>query len=301
LLVLKRLSALKGGIRLKFVKTQALGNDFILVEREWIHNIDLEETAPTLCNRNFGIGSDGILIVDKEEGLYRMTMLNPDGSEAMCGNGLRAFIRYLIDEKYVQEDEFDVLSLSGKNRVIIERDKNGKVRNIKANLGYPVFERDKIPYAREGMIPAIDEPIEIEGRKFNVTLISMGNPHAVIFVDDIEEIEIEKWGPQIENHPLFPKRTNVEFVQFINRENLIMRVWERGAGVTLACGTGTSATVVAAVLKGMTGSRVKVHLLGGILEIEYEKGGQVWMIGPASEVFRGEIYPENLYFPVVIK
>lgn len=282
---------------MRFVKTQALGNDFILVEREWIKDLDIEKLSPALCNRNFGIGSDGILIVDREDSLYKMTMLNPDGSEAMCGNGLRAFILYLLDEGYVKTDHFEVLSLSGKNMVDIERDSSGRVKNIAANLGYPIFERAKIPFAKEGLEPAIDEPIEACGQTFHATLISMGNPHAIIFVDDINAININEWGPAIENHPLFPQRTNVEFVQFVDKDNLIMRVWERGAGVTLACGTGTSATVVAAVLKGLTNSRVKVHLLGGILEIEYKKGETVKMIGPASEVFRGEIDPFKIALP----
>jgi len=284
---------------LKFVKTQALGNDFILVERSWIGNYDLTKLAPALCHRNFGIGSDGILIVDREAGLYKMTMLNPDGSVAMCGNGLRAFVLYLYESGLVKEKEFDVKSEAGApiNHVKVHTDEAGKAVLIEASMGEPIFQREKIPFARPGMEPALNEPIEVEGRIFEASLVSMGNPHAVIFVEDLDTIDVSYWGPRIEKHPLFPKKTNVEFVQFVDRENLIMRVWERGAGITLACGTGTTATVVAAVLKGLTASRVKVHLLGGILEIEYVKGKEARMFGPAKEVFRGEIDPLTIKLP----
>jgi len=274
---------------LKFVKVQATGNDFILVEREWIKGYDIENIAPILCDRHFGIGSDGILIVDKEDELYKMTMLNPDGSEAMCGNGLRAFVRYLITKGYINKNEFRVKTLPGINNIKIENNL------IKASLGKPIFEREKIPFTKKGIEPAIDEEIEVDGVIFKATLVSMGNPHAVIFVDNVEEVDIKKWGPKIENHPLFPKRTNVEFAQVLNRDEIIMRVWERGAGITLACGTGTAATVVAARLKKLVNSKVTVHLLGGDIEIEYDFE-EVIMKGDASIVFTGNIEPENLYY-----
>jgi len=274
---------------LKFVKVQATGNDFILVEREWIKGYDIENIAPILCDRHFGIGSDGILIVDKEDELYKMTMLNPDGSEAMCGNGLRAFVRYLITKGYINKNEFRVKTLPGINNIKIENNL------IKASLGKPIFEREKIPFTKKGIEPAIDEEIEVDGVIFKATLVSMGNPHAVIFVDNVEEVDIKKWGPKIENYPLFPKRTNVEFAQVLNRNEIIMRVWERGAGITLACGTGTAATVVAARLKKLVNSKVTVHLLGGDIEIEYDFE-EVIMKGDASIVFTGNIEPENLYY-----
>ncbi|HOJ50135.1 MAG TPA: diaminopimelate epimerase [Spirochaetota bacterium] len=274
---------------MKFVKVQATGNDFILVEREWIKGYDIENIAPILCDRHFGIGSDGILIVDKEDELYKMTMLNPDGSEAMCGNGLRAFVRYLITKGYINKNEFRVKTLPGINNIKIENNL------IKASLGKPIFEREKIPFTKKGIEPAIDEEIEVDGVIFKATLVSMGNPHAVIFVDNVEEVDIKKWGPKIENYPLFPKRTNVEFAQVLNRNEIIMRVWERGAGITLACGTGTAATVVAARLKKLVNSKVTVHLLGGDIEIEYDFE-EVIMKGDASIVFTGNIEPENLYY-----
>lgn len=286
-----------GGGNLKFVKTQAIGNDFILVERAWLKNLKPEELAPKLCDRHFGIGSDGILIVDKENALYKMTMLNPDGSTAMCGNGLRAFIRYLLDEKYITENEFEVKTEKGIHKVKSIKNQEGSVEKIEVNLGYPIFEREKIPFAKSGDEPAINEKIIVEGKIFEATLLSMGNPHAVIFTNDVEKIDINYWGSRIENHRLFPKRTNVEFVQVVDRNTLIMRVWERGAGITLACGTGTSASVVAAVLKGLTNSKVIVKLEGGELEVQYEKGKEVIMIGYAEEVFRGKIEPAKIKLP----
>ena len=274
---------------MKFFKVQATGNDFILVERKWIKKHKIEELSPILCDRHFGIGSDGILIVDKEDGLYKMTMLNPDGSEAMCGNGLRAFIRYLLEKGYIKKKSFEVKTIKGINKIIIENNL------IKASLGSPIFEREKIPFAKQGATPAIDEEIEAGDKVFKATLVSMGNPHAVIFVDDPDKIDIKKYGPIIENHKLFPKRTNVEFAKLVDRNNIIMRVWERGAGITLACGTGTAATVVAARLKNLVDKKVVVHLLGGEIEIEYDND-EALMKGDASIVFSGEISPENLYY-----
>ncbi len=284
---------------LSFVKTQALGNDFILLERQWIKNYDIVQLAPALCHRNFGIGSDGILIVDQEAGLYKMTMLNPDGSVAMCGNGLRSFVLYLYEHGLVKEKEFDVKSEAGApiNHVKVHTDSSNKVLFIEASMGEPILERAKIPFAKKGVEPALAEPIQVGDRVFEVALVSMGNPHAVIFVPDINAIDVAYWGPQIEKHPLFPQKTNVEFVQVVDKNNLIMRVWERGAGITLACGTGTTASVVASVLKGYTQSRVKVHLLGGILEIEYEKGKEAYQFGPAQEVFHGQIDPLKIKLP----
>ena len=274
-----------------FVKMQGTGNDFIVIERDDIKNIDINSYSKYLNHRHFGIGGDGLLIVDKEEGLYKMTMINPDGSEAMCGNGIRCFALYLRDKGYVAEDEADVASIAGVKRIGYKQ-RDGK-HYFKVDMGLPILEPDKIPVRADIKSPITDVELDVAGKKYIASCVSMGNPHAVIFIDDYKNVDIPSVGKSIEYNSLFPKRTNVEFVIIEDRENIKMRVWERGAGETLACGTGTCASVVASRLKGYVDENVRVSLPGGDVEIYYN-GSNVYMTGEAVSVFSGSFDIDNL-------
>jgi diaminopimelate epimerase len=272
--------------KIPFVKTQGTGNDFIIIERKDIPGIDINAYSLYLNDRHFGIGGDGLLIVDKANDLYKMTMINPDGSEAMCGNGIRCFGLYLKEKGYIKENKFTVDSIAGTKELEYEN-KDGK-HYFTVNMGKPILERDKIPVAGKGASPVIDMPVMIKGNEYELTCVSMGNPHAVIFVDSYENLNLHETGHNIEHHALFPERTNVEFIKIIDRNNILMRVWERGAGETLACGTGTCAAVVAANLKNYVDNEVNVTLPGGEVNIKYS-GDDVVMTGEANIVFSGNI------------
>jgi diaminopimelate epimerase len=274
-----------------FVKMQGTGNDFIVIERDDIKNIDINAYSKYLNHRHFGIGGDGLLVVDSKDGLYKMTMINPDGSEAMCGNGIRCFALYLIEKGYIKENEFEVASSAGVKKISYAS--TGGKHYFKVNMGYPILEPSKIPVMAEGENPVVALELDADNKKYIANCVSMGNPHAVIFVDNYESINIPAAGKSIENNPVFPERTNVEFVVVEDRKNIKMRVWERGAGETLACGTGTCASVVASYLKGYVDQTVNVSLLGGDVEIFYS-GSDVYMTGEAVTVYSGEIDIEKL-------
>ncbi len=273
-------------MNIPFVKMQGTGNDFIIIEREHITGIPINDFSLALNDRHFGIGGDGLIIIDKENGFYKMTMINPDGSEAMCGNGIRCFGLYLVERGYVKEKEFVVDSIAGKKNLIHQI--RGDKHYFTVNMGEPILERNKIPLAVEGESPVVDVPVKTSRGEFLATCVSMGNPHAVIFVNTYEGFDLHQIGNEIEHHSLFPQRTNVEFIQVRDRNNLVMRVWERGAGETLACGTGTCAAVVASRLKGYVDDHVTVKLPGGIVEISYS-GKEVFMTGEAKTVFSGNV------------
>jgi diaminopimelate epimerase len=276
---------------MKFTKMQGAGNDYVYVNcfEEAVDNP--AEVARKVSNRNFGIGSDGlILIMPSSVADVRMRMFNSDGSESeMCGNGIRCVAKYAYDHGIVAKKEITAETGAGILTLQLFTNSHDKVDKVRVNMGEPRLTRTEIPMTGDGNLRVVDEPLNILHSTFRVTCVSMGNPHCVIFVDDVENFPVEKYGPLIENHELFPRRTNVEFVQVISRNEVRQRTWERGAGETLACGTGSSAVTVAAVLNGLTERSIVNHLSGGDLEMEWPDNGPVYMTGPAVEVFSGEI------------
>lgn len=277
---------------MKFTKMHGLGNDYVYVNcfEEDLCSVDLPELARRVSDRHFGIGGDGlILILPSERADFRMRVFNNDGSEAKnCGNGLRCVSKYVYDHGLTSKQTFTVETLGGIVTPIIYPGEDGKVEQISIDMGEPRLERSAIPMTGIPEEQAVEEIIEVEGVTFTMTAVSMGNPHAVIFMDEVKEEEVCLYGPKIEFHEWFPERTNVEFIQIENRQEIDFRVWERGTGVTLACGTGACAAVVAACLSGKTDRKVTVHLAGGDLFIEWrESDNRVIMTGPATEVFSG--------------
>ncbi len=275
---------------MKFTKMHGCGNDYIYVNcfEESVENP--ARTAVYVSDRHFGIGSDGmILICPSETADFRMEMYNADGSEGkMCGNGVRCIAKYVYDHGMTDKTDISIETKGGIKYLTLTVE-DGKVSMVKVNMGAPILEPEKIP-VKLGRDKCISEPIRVDGKDYRITAVSMGNPHAVVFVDDTENLPLEKIGPKFEHHEAFPDRVNTEFVQVLNRKEVNMRVWERGSGETLACGTGTCATVVACVLAGKTEHEITVHLLGGDLLLHYdEEEGVVWMTGPAEEICHGEI------------
>ncbi len=274
-----------------FTKLHGIGNDYIYINAIKHPVENPKKLAIAMSNRNFGVGSDGlILILPSGKADFTMRMFNADGSEAeMCGNGIRGFAKYVYDHGLTKKTTIAVETLAGIKQVRCTV-KNGKVHTVTVDMGEPILLRDKIPMlGNPGMV--IEEDLHVDGVKFSITAVSMGNPHVVIYVEDVKNFPVEKYGPMIENHELFPKRTNVEFVQIVTGKEVIQRTWERGSGETLACGTGASAVTVAGVLTEKTDRRLKVHLKGGNLAIEWNnKDNHVYLTGPAEEVFEG-IWP----------
>ncbi|RNC72671.1 MAG: diaminopimelate epimerase [Desulfuromonadales bacterium] len=277
---------------MKFTKMHGAGNDYVYVNcfEETVDNP--EQVAIRVSNRNFGIGSDGlILIMPSDKADVRMRMFNSDGSESeMCGNGIRCVAKYAFDHGIVSTKEITAETGAGILTLNLVTGADGKVEKVRVNMGKPRLTRTEIPMIGEpadGQI--VSQPLNILHTTFQITCVSMGNPHCVIFVDDVENFQVEKYGPLIENHELFPRRTNVEFVQIISRTEVRQRTWERGAGETLACGTGASAVCVAGALNGLTDKKILNHLSGGDLELEWSDDGFLYMTGPATEVFCGEI------------
>jgi diaminopimelate epimerase len=271
--------------KLEFVKMHGLGNDFILIDciKQDIPNP--QDFAVKYCNRRFGIGADQLLLLYPSEiADFKMRIFNADGSEVeMCGNGIRCFAKYIWDRGFSKKEVLEVETLAG----IIKPKKIGDL--IQVDMGIPQFNPSLIPVDVEGE-QAFDILLEVSGWHTKINCVSMGNPHAVIFLSgEPKDFAVNKYGPLIENHPIFPKRTNVEFAFVQNPREITMRVWERGAGETLACGTGACATAVTAIKKGFTEKKVTVHLLGGDLHVEWAEDGHVYMTGPAEEVFEGRL------------
>ena len=276
---------------MKFTKMHGAGNDYVYVNcfEETVENP--EQVAMQVSNRNFGIGSDGlILIMPSSVADVRMRMFNSDGSESeMCGNGIRCVAKYAYDHGIVSGKEITAETGAGILTLQLVTNDRNRVEKVRVNMGKPRLARAEIPMQGEPDARVVDEPLNILHTTFRITSISMGNPHCVIFVDDVENFQVEKYGPLIENHELFPRRTNVEFVQIISPTEVRQRTWERGAGETLACGTGASAVCVAGVLNGLTEKKILNHLSGGDLELEWAEDGHLYMTGPATEVYSGEI------------
>lgn len=280
-----------------FVKMHGLGNDFVIMEIDsWEAADSLQPYAGMICDRNFGVGADGLVAIGKDLKMdIFMRIFNPDGSEPeMCGNGIRCVARYAYERGLVHNPQLSVRTLAGPRYPVVELN-NNIVSSIKVDMGEPVLERSLIPVQGEGSTVGI--PLETSHGTMEVTAVSMGNPHCITFVEDVEKTPIAIWGAELEVHPLFPAKTNVEFIQVLDRNEMIMRVWERGAGITLACGTGACATLVAAVLNDLTDRKALVHLLGGDLLIEWnQENNHVYMTGPAKQVFRGSIdLDKNLF------
>ena len=275
---------------MKFTKMHGCGNDYVYVNLFEEQIGDPAKVSIAVSDRHFGIGSDGLITIGPSEiADFRMRIYNADGSEAeMCGNGIRCVAKYVYDHKLTDKTEITVETGAGVKtlQLTVEDD---KVTLVRVDMGEPILTPDEIPVVADGD-RVVDEPIVVDDKEWRMTCVSMGNPHAVVFVDDVAHFELEKYGPLFENHVRFPKRTNTEFVQIVSRNEAIMRVWERGSAETWACGTGTCATVMACILNGLTDNDVLVHLRGGDLRIVYdEKSNHVFMTGPATEVFEGEI------------
>ena len=276
--------------QMRFTKMQGLGNDYVYVNcfKEKIDNPP--ELARRISDRHFGVGSDGLIMINpSDKADFEMEMYNADGSRGeMCGNGIRCVAKYVYDYGLTDKTSISVETLGGIKYLDLTV-QDGKVKLVKVNMGRPELAPSKVPVAAEGD-RAVDEPITVDGKEYRMTCVSMGNPHAVIFADrDIRELPLEEIGPKFENHERFPKRVNTEFVRVLDRRTAEMRVWERGSGETLACGTGACAVAVACVLNGLTEDEVTVRLLGGDLQIKWDRENDiVYMTGPAEVVFDGE-------------
>jgi len=274
---------------MKFWKMHSLGNDYIVIDNrdEKISNAEAAELARKLCERRFSVGADGLLLASNSDSAdVKMRIFNADGSEAeMCGNGIRCFAKYCYENNIARKSELTVETLAGKKRMWLTVE-NGLVKSVMVDMGAPILERSKIPMLGQGTY--INEGLQVNGENYKVTCLSVGNPHCVTFVDALEDFPVQHVGPKIENHRLFPKKINVEFAQVLNSNKLKVRVWERGCGETLACGTGACAAVAAGNLLKKLGSKVRVHLLGGDLEVEYAE--HLFLNGPAAKVFEGTLF-----------
>lgn len=285
-------------MKFKFTKMQGCGNDYIYVNgfTEKIPQEEKPELVRHISDRHFGIGGDGVIFINPSlEADFEMEMYNADGSRAeMCGNGIRCVAKYVYDKGLTDKTEISVIS-SGQIKYLQLFLKEGRVDTVRVNMGAPELRPERIPVTvAEAGMPLekeriVNAPIIVQGKEYKMTCVSMGNPHAVIFLEDVTNLEIEQIGPYFENHERFPKRINTEFVKVLDKKTVQMRVWERGTGETLACGTGCCATVVACILNGLTDEKVTVKLLGGEIEIEWDREANlVYMTGPAVTVFEGE-------------
>lgn len=275
---------------MKFTKMHGIGNDYVYVNcfEESVKNP--AEVSKFVSDRHFGIGSDGLILISPSAiADFRMNIYNADGSQAeMCGNGIRCVAKYVYDYGLTDKTEISVETLAGIKYLRLQVE-NRKVSSVEVNMGAPILEPKEIPVAVEES-PVVNVPVEVKGKIYHMTCVSMGNPHAIIFMNNVKDLDIEAIGPYFENHTVFPKRTNTEFVEVLDRNTVNMRVWERGSDETLACGTGACATTVACILNDKTENEVTVHLLGGDLKIRWDReANQVYMTGPATVVFDGEI------------
>lgn len=280
---------------IKFTKMHGLGNDYVYIDAIDQKIENESSLAKFVSNRHFGIGSDGLILICKSEiADFKMRMFNSDGSEAeMCGNGIRCVGKFVYDKGLTNKTTVKIETLAGIKTLILNT-KDGKVETARVDMGEPILEAEKIPViSTEKTVKNLE--LEAENKKFKFTCVSMGNPHAITIVENTKEFDVEKYGKVLEIDNAFPKKANIEFAQIIDRQNINMRVWERGAGETLACGTGACATAVACNLNGLTDRKVNIELLGGTLNIEWnETDNHVYMTGPAVTVFDGELYEEAI-------
>ena len=279
---------------MKFTKLHGCGNDYVYVNlfEERVKNpVNLSRRV---SDRHFGIGADGLITIGpSSQADFRMRIYNADGSEAeMCGNGIRCVAKYVYDHKLTQKAEISIETGAGIKKLTLYT-KNNRVENVRVDMGEPLLRSEEIPVLSI-QEQVMNEPIEVLDQEWRMTCVSMGNPHSVVFVEDVNNFELAKYGPFFENHSRFPRKTNTEFVEVISRTEIIMRVWERGSAETWACGTGACASVVACILNGKTDNKVLVHLKGGDLTIEYDPvTNHVFMIGQATEVFSGVFEEEE--------
>jgi diaminopimelate epimerase len=279
----------------EFVKMHGIGNDFIIMDfysEKEPDGINYNNLAKRLCQRHFGIGADGlILILPSKKYDLRMRIFNFDGSEPqMCGNGIRCFAKYAYENKLIEKKIFSVETLAGEIiPEIIFNEKTGFIEGVKVDMGEPRLTGKEIPVTGNPDKKVINQELLVENNKFMITCVSMGNPHCVIFIEDVERFPVREIGPLIEINPFFPEKTNVEFIEILNDHEINFRVWERGVGETMACGTGACAAVVAGVLNKKVNSKVIVHLNGGDLKINWADDGHVYMTGPAESVFEGSV------------
>lgn len=276
---------------MNFTKMHGLGNDFVVIAGEQQLPDHVADLAIRLCNRFFGIGADGLVyILPSEIADFRMRIINSDGSEAeQCGNAIRCVAKYVYDNGLTDKEEITIETLGAGAQKVQLTVSDGEVSSVRVDMGEPILNGLQVPTTIDAE-QVIEHPIEVDGREFRFTAVSMGNPHCVIYVDDAVHFDLSTWGPKLETHPLFPRKINVEFVTVNSRTHTDMRVWERGAGPTLACGTGACATLVASVLTGVTDRTATVSLKGGDLLIEWnESDNHVYMTGPAAVSFRGTL------------
>ena len=274
---------------MKFLKVHGIGNDFVLMDYlAGVPDLDWPQLAQKMCDRHFGIGADGLVLIQPSNTAdIQMRIFNPDGSEAeMCGNAIRCVARYVYQRNLVPKRLIKVETLAGLRIPEIIENAQGQVTGVKVDMGEPILDPVKIPMLilNERII---NYPLQFTGGELMITAVSMGNPHCITFVSNLDKIPFFEWGPKLEVHPLFPKKTNVEFVEVLNPNEVRMRVWERGASETLACGTGACAVGVAGFLNNLTNRKITVHLPGGDLQIEWAENGRVYKTGPAQEVFTG--------------
>lgn len=275
---------------MEFTKMEGCGNDYVYVNG-FTNNIENpNKLSEFVSNRNFGIGSDGLIMINpSDKADFRMNMYNADGSEGkMCGNGIRCVAKYVYDNKMTDKTTITVETLSGIKTLVLNVE-DDKVKTVRVDMGTPILESKEVPVISDKK-QVIDEPIIIDNKEYKITCVSMGNPHAITFIDDTDSLDIESIGPKFEKNQIFPDRINTEFIQIVDRNTIKMRVWERGSGETLACGTGACASVVACVMNNLTENKVTVKLLGGDLFIEYNREeNTVYMTGPARVSFVGNI------------
>ncbi len=288
---------------LRFTKMHGLGNDYVYIDGhdQDLARFDLGRLSSLVSDRHFGVGSDGlILILPSDVADFRMRIFNPDESESnMCGNGMRCSARYVYEHGLTDETELAFETLAGIIRPTLTVE-DGEVTSVTVDMGEPRLARKDIPMTGEPADePVIDEELTVNGKAVRITAVSMGNPHCIQFVDSVDDAPVRTQGPKIEYHDAFPERTNVEYIEVVDRERVKMRVWERGAGETLACGTGASATCVACALNDVTDRSVAVELLGGTLQIDWRADDHVMMTGPAVEIFTGEL-TETFVAPATI-
>lgn len=270
-----------------FTKMHGLGNDYLFIEGEKHAIADPAALSRAMSHRHLGAGADGIiLILPGKEHDFRMRIFNADGSEAeTCGNGIRCFAKYVHERGMTTKTEFTIETGGGPNRVVCAVE-HGKVVSVRSNMGTPRFDRAEIPMiGPPGRV--LEEPLQVGDQTLRVTCANVGNPHAVIFVEDATAVNLAEIGPKIERHPAFPQRTNVEFVTVRDRENIVMRIWERGSGITMASGSGSCGAALASMITGRVDRRVQVHLVHGALTIEWAEDGCVYQEGPATEVYSG--------------
>lgn len=274
---------------MKFTKMQGCGNDYVYINGFTEKIGDKFAFVRAVSDRHFGVGGDGAIFINpSEEADFEMEMYNADGTRAeMCGNGIRCVAKYVYDKGLTDKKQISIVSFGNVKYVELYVN-DGLVRSVKVNMGAPELEAKKVP-VKSAMERSVDEPITVNGKEYRMTCVSMGNPHAVVFMENIAKLDIASIGPLFENHEVFPNRTNTEFVEVVDRTHVNMRVWERGTGETLACGTGCCATVAACVLNGLTEDEVTVRVLGGEIDIRWDREENlIYMTGPAETVFEGE-------------